>query len=72
MNLYRVIVLQQDKENLEKGIWADSMDIRGESLLFTKEETNIIEKLVAVYPARYTIITSMETKEEYDKRKSSL
>jgi hypothetical protein len=30
------------------------------------------DRLVGLYPARYTIITSMETKEEYDKRKSSL
>jgi hypothetical protein len=28
--------------------------------------------MVGLYPARYTIVTSMETKEEYDKRKATI
>ena len=36
------------------------------------EETEEESKTVGVYPANYTLITSIETKEEYDKRKSSI
>ena len=69
MKLYRVVVLREDKENIERGVWADRMEFHGESILFLTEEDN---KLVGLYPARYTIITGVETKEEFDKRKSSL
>ena len=73
MNLYRVVVLQKDKENLERGVWADRMDIQGESILFlTFDVENMTDKLVGLYPAQYTVITNIETKEEYDKRKASL
>jgi hypothetical protein len=73
MNLYRVVVLQKDKENLERGVWADRMDIQGESILFlTFDVDNMTDKLVGLYPAQYTVITNIETKEEYDKRKASL
>ena len=73
MNLYRVVVLQKDKENLERGVWADRMDIQGESILFlTFDVDNMTDRLVGLYPAQYTVITNIETKEEYDKRKASL
>jgi len=73
MNLYRVVVLQKDKENLERGVWADRMDIQGESILFLAFDVeNMTDKLVGLYPAQYTVITNIETKEEYDKRKASL
>jgi len=73
MNLYRVVVLQKDKENLERGVWADRMDIQGESILFlTFDVDNMADRLVGLYPAQYTVITNIETKEEYDKRKASL
>jgi hypothetical protein len=73
MNLYRVVVLQKDKENLERGVWADRMDIQGESILFlTFDVDNMKDRLVGLYPAQYTVITNIETKEEYDKRKASL
>jgi len=73
MNLYRVVVLQKDKENLERGVWADRMDIQGESILFlTFDVDNMKDRLVGLYPAKYTVITNIETKEEYDKRKASL
>ena len=73
MNLYRVVVLQKDKENLESGVWADRMDIQGESILFlTFDVDNMTDRLVGLYPAQYTVITNIETKEEYDKRKASL
>jgi hypothetical protein len=73
MNLYRVIVLREDKENLERGVWADRMEVQGESILFvTFDADNMKDKLVGLYPARYTVITGVETKEEFDKRKGSL
>ena len=73
MNLYRVVVLQKDKENLERGVWADRMEVQGDSILFIAYDLdNMKDKLVGLYPAQYTIITSVETKEEFDKRKGSI
>lgn len=73
MKLYRVIVLREDKENLERGVWADRMEIKGESILFLTFDTdNMEDRLVGLYPARYTVVTSVETKEEYDKRKATI
>ena len=73
MKLYRVVVLRETKENIERGVWADKMEIQGLNILFfdTDKETGV-DKLTAVYPVRYTIITNIETKEEYDKRKAGL
>ena len=68
MNLYRVVVLQKDKENLERGVWADSLKVTDGQIIFRDEYNDII----AVYPSNYTLITSIETKEDYDKRKSSI
>jgi hypothetical protein len=73
MNLYRVIVLREDKENLERGVWADKMEFKGESILFLAFDTDSMQdRLVGLYPARYTVVTSVETKEEFDKRKGSI
>ena len=73
MNLYRVIVLQKDKENLERGVWADRMEVQGGSILFLSfDGDTLTDKLVGLYPAQYTVITNIETREEYDKRKGSL
>ena len=73
MNLYRVIVLREDKENLERGVWADKMEFKGESILFLAFDTDTMnDRLVGLYPARYTVVTSVETKEEFDKRKATI
>jgi hypothetical protein len=73
MNLYRVIVLREDKENLERGVWADRMEFKGESILFLAFDTDSMQdRMVGLYPARYTVVTSVETKEEYDKRKATI
>jgi hypothetical protein len=49
MNLYRVVVLQKDKENLERGVWADRMDIQGESILFLAFDVdNMKDRLVGL------------------------
>jgi len=73
MNLYRVIDLREDKENLERGVWADKMEFKGESILFSIFDTDTMsDRLVGLYPARYTVVTSVETKEEFDKRKGTI
>ena len=73
MNLYRVIVLREDKENLERGVGADKMEFKGDSILFLTFDTdNMQDRLVGLYPARYTVVTSVETKEEFDKRKGTI
>ena len=73
MNLYRVIVLREDKENLERGVWADRMEFKGESILFLVFDTDSMQdRMVGLYPARYTVVTSVETKEEFDKRKGTI
>jgi hypothetical protein len=73
MNLYRLIVLREDKENLERGVWADRMEFKGESILFLVFDTDSMQdRMVGLYPARYTVVTSVETKEEFDKRKATI
>ena len=73
MNLYRLIVLREDKENLERGVWADRMEFKGDSILFLAFDTDSMQdRMVGLYPARYTVITSVETKEEFDKRKGTI
>jgi hypothetical protein len=73
MNLYRLIVLREDKENLERGVWADRMEFKGESILFLVFDTDSMQdRMVGLYPARYTVVTSVETKEEFDKRKGTI
>jgi hypothetical protein len=53
MNLYRVIVLREDKENLERGVWADRMEFKGESILFLAFDTDSMQdRMVGLYPAR--------------------
>lgn len=76
MNLYRVIVLQE-RENLERGVWADKVEIQETSLVFLKYDegidgTIIRQLITAVYPAKLTVITNVETKEEYDRRKGTI
>ena len=73
MNLYSVIVLRADKETLERGVWADKMEFKGESILFLTFDTDSMQdRMVGLYPARYTVVTSVETKEEFDKRKGTI
>lgn len=71
MNLYRIVVLREHKENIERGVWADKMEIQGSNILFFTDKDGV-DELTALFPAQYTIITNIETKEEYDKRKGSL
>ena len=45
MNLYRVVVLREDKENLERGVWADKMELKGESILFLTFDTIVLDSI---------------------------
>ena len=70
MKLYRITVITPSV-NIERGVWADYMKVQEAQIVFV-EETEEGDKTVGVYPVNYTLITSIETKEEYDKRKSSI
>ena len=67
MKLYRITVITPAL-NIERGVWADHLTADEHSLIF--KDKNFEE--IARYPINYTMITSIETKEEYDKRKSSI
>lgn len=69
--LYRVVVLREHKENIERGVWADKIEIGDKVISFYANLDDRLD-LVAVYPTQYTIITNIESKEEYEKRKASL
>lgn len=70
MKLYRITIITPSV-NIERGVWADYMKVQDGQIIFI-EEIESEEKIVGVYPANYTLITSIETKEDYDKRKSSI
>ena len=63
MNLYRLIVIKSPN-NIERGVWAEDMIVSNDIYFFRNRTQN--DKLVAAYPSRITIITSVETKEEHE------
>ena len=65
MKLYRLSVIVGDT-TVERGVWANDMIIK-EGCYFFRDEYN---ELLQSYPTRYTFITNIETKEEYDARKA--
>ena len=65
MKLYRLSVIVGDT-TIERGVWANDMIIK-EGCYFFRDEYN---ELLQSYPTRYTFITNIETKEEYDARKA--
>lgn len=67
MKLYRVTVITPSV-NLERGVWANYTRISDGQIQFLDSDREVI----AAYPVNYTLITSIETKEDYDKRKSSI
>ena len=67
MKLYRITVITPSL-NRERGVWADYTRVSDGQLQFLDSDREVI----AVYPVNYTLITSIETKEDYDKRKSSI
>ena len=67
MKLYRITVITPSV-NIERGVWADHLQVIDGQLRFLNEDMETI----AVYPSNYTMITSVEAKEDYDKRKGSI
>jgi len=65
MKLYRLSVITGNT-TVERGVWANDMIIK-EGCYFFRDEYN---ELLQSYPTRYTFITSIETKGEYDARKA--
>jgi hypothetical protein len=65
MKLYRLSVITGNT-TIERGVWANDMIIK-EGCYFFRDEYN---ELLQSYPTRYTFITSIETKEDYDARKA--
>ena len=66
MKLYRLIVITPTT-NINRGVWADYIRVDDNTISFLDENRDEL----AMYPIRNTIITSIETKEEYDNRKSN-
>jgi hypothetical protein len=67
MKLYRITIITPSI-NIERGVWASYTRISDGQVQFLDSDREII----AAYPVNYTMVTSIETKEEYDKRKSSI
>jgi hypothetical protein len=65
MKLYRITVITPSL-NIERGVWADNVVSNEGSLVFRDGDL----KVIAIYPTNYTMITSIETKKEYDARKA--
>lgn len=66
MKLYRLIVITPTT-NINRGVWADYIRVNDNTISFLDKD----REEVAMYPIRNTIITSIETKEQYDNRKSN-
>jgi hypothetical protein len=66
MKLYRLIIITPTT-NITRGVWADYIRVNDNTISFLDE----FREEVAMYPIRNTIITSIETREQYDNRKSN-
>lgn len=64
MKLYRLTVIG-GYQGIDRGVWADKMQASSDTYKFFTEDG----ELVASYPVGRTVITNIETKEEYDSRK---
>ena len=64
--LYRITIITPS-HNIDRGVWADYTRISDGQLQFLDSDREII----AAYPVNYTMITNIETKDEYDQRKNS-
>ena len=67
MKLYRITVITPSL-NIERGVWADYTRVSDGQLQFLDSDREVI----AGYPVNYTLMTSIEPKEDYDKRNSSI
>lgn len=65
MKLYRLTVMG-GHQGLDRGVWADNFQEDAGAYRFYVDD-----QLVASYPVSRTIIVNIETKEDYDKRKTA-
>jgi hypothetical protein len=65
MKLYRLSVITGNT-TIERGVWADDMIVKDGCYFFRDQMMELLQS----YPTRYTFITSIETKEDYDARKA--
>lgn len=63
MKLYRITIITPTK-NIERGVWASEVGIENDHITFVDDK----DELTASYPAALTMITNIETKEEYEAR----
>ena len=52
--------------NLDRGVWASSLDMDDNYITFADDN----DDLVAAFPKSMAMITSVETKEQYEARKN--
>lgn len=67
MKLYRLIVITPTT-NINRGVWANYIRVNESYIEFLDSD----RETLAVYPMRCTIITNIETKEEYDRKKETI
>lgn len=65
MRLYRLLITTPTK-NIPKSLWADKMVTRDGHTSFYRIKTGEQDELIASYPSDKTILTNIQTKEEYD------
>lgn len=70
MKLYRITVITPI-ENINRGVWAHSYGIENSYGIGNNHITFVDEygDLIASYPSSITMITNVETKEQYEARK---
>lgn len=64
MKLYRLVIVTPTT-NINRGVWAEYLRVEDRSLVFT----DLDREEIARYPINITLITSIETKEEYEAKK---
>lgn len=67
MKLYRLIIITPTA-NISRGVWANYIRLNESYVEFIDSD----RETLAVYPTKCTIITNIETKEEYDRKKESI
>ena len=67
--LYRITIITPSN-NIDRGVWAESVIFSDAHIKFFNMGFDGNE-LVAAYPSNSTMITNIETKDEYDQRKNS-
>lgn len=65
MQLYRLSVIVGD-HTVDRAVWADRMEIQEGAIVFKNYEGDIL----SMYPVKFTFITNVESKEQYERRKA--